>query len=282
MLNRVYFVASALAHPYTFVATAYLLLTLWPRRAPARRARSLTTLVLALALYALSSPVVSRWMTASLEAIHPYRPDAAVGHVEAIVVLSGGFRLGPDGRGELAYDTMSRCVRAADLYRAIGPRPIVVSGGILATGPTTVPVARGMGRFLSGVGIPSADIVEEATSTTTYENARESARLARTRGWQRIALVTSATHLPRAVAAFEGQGLQVEAVGANYTTPQASFRVIDLLPSATSVDSINRAAHEWIGFAWYQLRGYVGPAAPREAKGTSDSTRASDRMVPSR
>jgi uncharacterized SAM-binding protein YcdF (DUF218 family) len=53
--------------------------------------------------------------------------------------------------------------------------------------------------------------VEEAAGfvTSTHDEAVAVARLARQRGWERVILVTDATHMRRAAANFEKAGLHV-------------------------------------------------------------------------
>ena len=75
---------------------------------------------------------------------------------------------------------MSLC--AAELYHRDGPLPIVVTGGSPG-GRGRVAVAPLMGDLLERLGVEARDIVIEGDSTTTFENARETARLLEERGW---------------------------------------------------------------------------------------------------
>lgn len=254
MTDAIYSVASALGHPFSLVAALLVVLCVGYRTAIGRGGlASRMVLILGVALYVLANPFVSRLATRSLESLNRPASREELLSAEAMVVLAGGFRRGPDNRGELALDTVSRCLRAADIYRSVGPRPIIVSGGLLATGPDDIPVSSGMKRLLMDLGIPESDVVEEPRSRTTFENAVESQKLLAARALRRIALVTSATHLPRSVLVFRAQGLDVIPVGAGYAGAEPFVRALDVIPSATSVDTINRAAHEWVGLAWYWL-----------------------------
>lgn len=257
MLGNLYEVASTLAHPFTLVATAVivLLVMLSRQRVISHRGVRILSATLGAALYLLASPLVAIWSTQSLEGLVPRVTHQELETARAIVVLAGGFRRGPGGRGELALDTVSRCLHAATVYRALGSRPVVVSGGLLASGPANIPVARGMRDFLVELGVAGSDIIEEGRSSTTYENAAETRRLLAEKGLDRIALVTSSTHLPRSTAVFEGQGFTVIPAGSGYSNQDAPWRAVDLLPSASAADAVNRVAHEWVGLAWYRLRG---------------------------
>ena len=61
-------------------------------------------------------------------------------------------------------------------------------------------------------GIAPERVVIEDQSRNTRENAVESARVARERGWKTILVVTSAFHMERALGCFRAVGLEVDAL----------------------------------------------------------------------
>ena len=65
-----------------------------------------------------------------------------------------------------------------------------------------------MARLALDRGVPSERIVLEETARTTWENARECARIIRERGWRRVVLVTDDFHRPRAMLAFRAFGVR--------------------------------------------------------------------------
>ena len=131
----------------------------------------------------------------------------AVAVLEAIVVLgctpvfSGGRLAGALGR---------RTAAGALAFARAGDAPlIVVSGGRVWGGLVE---AEGMRADLVLRGVPAAKIVCERCSLSTRDNARFTATALRRRGMSRVSLVTCAWHLPRAVALFRAQGLEVTGV----------------------------------------------------------------------
>ena len=60
-----------------------------------------------------------------------------------------------------------------------------------------------MQLFLGALGVPQSVFMLESRSRSTRENAVNSAVMLRERGMNRILLVTSARHMPRARALFE-------------------------------------------------------------------------------
>ena len=61
------------------------------------------------------------------------------------------------------------------------------------------------------LGVPAERIELEERSRNTFENALYTAVILRRRGWRRVAVVTDAFHMPRALYVFRRLGL--DAVG---------------------------------------------------------------------
>jgi len=88
----------------------------------------------------------------------------------------------------------------------MGAAPLLLlSGG--GTGP--VSEAEIMRRMALARGVPDTALLVEPESRDTVENAREAARLLRSRGGRKVLLVSDRAHLPRAVLLFRLAGLHV-------------------------------------------------------------------------
>jgi uncharacterized SAM-binding protein YcdF (DUF218 family) len=114
------------------------------------------------------------------------------------------------------------------LFRA-GAAPLLgLSGG--GRGP--VAEAERMRRAALAGGMPEAALLIEPVSRDTFENARETARLLRSRGLASVMLVSDRTHLPRAAMLFRLAGLRVvgQAAGASRFRAGAVIREIAALP----------------------------------------------------
>ncbi len=227
-----------------------------------------------LAVVLAAHPYTAWVLIKGLERQVPVVPaDAAsVRAVDAIVILSGWMRQGPDGRPALAEDSVIRTLAGLDLYRQLGGRPVVVTGG-----PTSrsggVPLAQAMADRLVAEGVNPADVLVEAHARTTYENAVLTATLLRPRGGHRVALVTEALHMPRSIRVFEAQGFAVVPVACNYVALRPPEFPMALLPGAGAAHGVQRGAHEWLGLGWYLLRGRFTsapvPAGAPQAPGPS-------------
>jgi uncharacterized SAM-binding protein YcdF (DUF218 family) len=236
-----------------FVATALL----WRRRCGRRR--RLAWMSVFLALVALScTNLVGYPAAGSLEWM--YSADAAwPDRAEAIVVLGSGIRLDGGDKGEavLDSDSMFRCLRAIEVYRQAGPCPIVVSGGKISPNVPGPPQAEVMRDFLVKLGVAPSDVVVENASRTTYENAIMSRKLLKEMDIDRIVLVTDATHMYRSARCFRALGVNVTPAVCNCRAVTFQWGPSTFLPSSGAAHKVETACHEWVGIAWYWLRGRI-------------------------
>ncbi|PKO83722.1 MAG: YdcF family protein [Betaproteobacteria bacterium HGW-Betaproteobacteria-11] len=236
-------IASLLLPPLGPVLLALFGLVL--SRAKSRRWRYaglvLSTVSLGL-LVALSLPIVSAALLAPLQTLPPATP-ARLSRAQAIVVLGAGIR---PAAAEYGGDTVNargleRLRHAARLARQT-QLPLLVTGGAPFGGR---PEADTMAETLHD-DFAVAVRWRETASRDTAENAAFSAALLHAAGIQRIALVSHAWHLPRAVALFEQAGLEV------IPAPTAAYRppadaLVRWLPSAAALERSTIALHEYLG-----------------------------------
>jgi uncharacterized SAM-binding protein YcdF (DUF218 family) len=112
-----------------------------------------------------------------------------------IVILGAG--LFPDGGIRPVLEERLRT--GLRLAREYPTARVVVSGGLPQNGRTE---ARAMGDWLRGAGIAPWRIVEEGYSASTVQNAQNTDRIFRDRGTTGAVVVTSDSHLARAVLNF--------------------------------------------------------------------------------
>jgi uncharacterized SAM-binding protein YcdF (DUF218 family) len=197
--------------------------------------RRLARVVAALAvaeLLVLSLPPVSDFLMASLQDQTRVHAEAAPACCyDVIVVLGGGIApamppLIPDPH---LTDSADRIWHAARLYRrGVAPR-IIVSGG----GSTEMSEAEAMRIFLTDLGIPLEVVTLEGASLNTIENIRQVRALVKD---GRIALVTSASHMPRAMRLARTAGLNVAAFPTDWTPPDdGRFWWLNWTPSLTAL-----------------------------------------------
>jgi len=218
-----------------------------------------TTFVIAGVVWvtAWSLPATSLWLGGALESTYPHKPAAQMPTADAIVVLGGNTANGRRNWFQ-PYDKDTAIVRvdtATELYHAGRAPKIVLSGGALEG---DVSEAQGMAHIMKQQGVPDHALLLENASRTTYENATQTEEELKEHGFKRVLLVTSALHMPRAMAAFSKQG--VYAIPAP-TPPQivlpSDGSITPWLPHMRTLDASRSIIKEYAGLLVYRLRGWV-------------------------
>lgn len=225
----------------------------------AHRRKTASILVLAaLAWVAFwSLPTSSLWAGGLLEQRYPYTASTNLPSAQAIVVLGGNTANSRQNWFE-EYDrqsTIPRTETAAKLYMAGRAPLIIVSGAALDGG---VSEASMMASALERDGVPASAIIQEDHSLTTHQNAIYSANILRQHQIQQFLLVTSALHMPRAMASFQKLGLHpIPASSPPQIVvpdePDFSF----WLPDLRALQASRSIVKEYLGILVYWLRGWA-------------------------
>lgn len=219
-----------------------------------QRRWALTSLVLAmLLLLPLSLPVVASALLESLEGQYPPTDPARCERADAIVVLGGAVR--PRLQGDpfaRLHRGSDRVAVAAALYRARCAPLVFVAAGGKGTWPVIEPEALAIRSLLVRLGVPETAIAHEQASRNTGQNAAEAWRSLSAQEIDKILLVTSAWHLPRAVAEFEAVGFSVLPFGSDYRGfLQSDVTLMNWWPDAEALLNSQRAVKEYLGL-WAQ------------------------------
>lgn len=204
----------------------------------------------ALLTIALSLPVVSFWLLDGLQSSPAIAPSADEIDADVIVVLAGDVdcdpeEYGPDQPGALSQ---IRCRYGAALARRTG-LPLVLTGGVLR--PDRRPVSHVLRDYVEeDLGVEVAWTEDQAK--TTRGNARGVARLMAEHGYTRAALVTNAWHMPRAMLAFEQEGVRVLPAPTGAHTAPSRF-IEGLVPRGKTMRDSCWALHEYVGLVWYRF-----------------------------
>jgi len=203
-----------------------------------------------------STPFVSSFMVASLEQkFSPVHVDQSP-TADAIVVL-GGSLVGPNNpRLEIELTNHSdRILHAARLYRA-GKAPIVIAAG---GAEDTQPEAYAMKALLAEWGVPEKNVIIETKSLSTYQNAVNTKPLLEKLGVNRVLLVTSAIHMPRALATFQALGIGTIPSPTDYlVVKRKKYEPTDFLPDIDALGKTSLAIKEYLGLLAYRWRGWIG------------------------
>ncbi len=226
----------------------------WKRRDGRLRLLAVTIPYLLLVLF--STPAFIYFLRGVLEWQYPPL-EGPPAEAEAIVVLGSHLVADEETPGELALDenARARCLRAAELYRADKPCPVLVSGG--RASPDQPSVAAVMRDFLIGEGVAASNIIVEEQSSDTHENALECRRLLDEHGLHKIVLVTDASHLVRAVGCFRKQGIETVGCGCHYQSTPANRGRHIYWPHPHALERGPAVCYEWLALAWYWVRGRI-------------------------
>lgn len=172
----------------------------------------------------------------------------------AIFVFSGGIEGSAVPGAPLGASSRER-LHATLLAARRWPDAVVVFSGGPRPGQSIGSGSR-MQEEAIALGLAPARIMLEAAARDTRGNALNCAAIAGSRQWTRVALVTSPTHMARSRAALARAGLD--------SVPEfpaavrvANFEWTDWAPDAGALQHTTAALHEWIGLAYYKLRGWI-------------------------
>jgi uncharacterized SAM-binding protein YcdF (DUF218 family) len=189
-------------------------------------------------LWLLSTPIVADGITRLAERYPPLDLQLAA-NAQAIVILGGGGQraLAPEYAGPAAEPLLlERLTYGAYLAQKTG-LPVLVTGFSIE--------ARAMHDTLKrNFGIEARWV--DASAFDTFQNARNSARLLKADGVNRIVLVTRATHMWRGVQEFTAAGLEVVPAPAGILADR-DFGVLRLIPNLEALMRSYMAIYELLG-----------------------------------
>lgn len=193
-------------------------------------------------------------------------PQAAIaGPVAGVVMLGGAVDTHiTSARDSVALnEAAERLTATMELSRRYANARIFLSGGANHIGAerslTESRIARDL---LVALGLPDQRIEMEERSRNTCENATESFIALQPKPNEQWLLVTSASHMPRAVACFRAAAFKVVPYPVDYRTRGSADLRRPVASIALGLAASDLAAHEWIGLATYRLAGLTSELFP--------------------
>lgn len=235
------------------------LLLLWfAREGRGPRAGRLLVTVATVLLFVVSSPWFSERWISPLESMYPPVQEPMV-EASWVVVLGAGHAYREDWswNTRLSDASLARLAEGVRLYRALADDGDAdVRLWVSGYGRTTT-TAEAMAETALGWGVPDEAIHRSETPRSTAEEAAAVAAELGDDEADGLYLVTSASHLPRAMELFRAQGLQPTPAPTHFqVNPERGERHIGhQLPQAGYLRQSERAAWEYLGQMWARLRG---------------------------
>jgi uncharacterized SAM-binding protein YcdF (DUF218 family) len=209
-------------------------------------------------LWVFAMPWTSYQLTAWREAEFPRVALEETPPADVAVVLGGAVGALGNPPSENLNGASDRVLRAARLFRAGKVDHVLAVGGNYWIGEEASEAVL-IRDLLVEWGVPRDAVLTEDSSRNTRENATLAAEIIRREGWTRVLLVTSASHMRRAVREFQAAGVDVIPSATDYSiVGPASFGPLDFLPDAGSLGATSSAVREVLGRAVQQLRGAGG------------------------
>jgi uncharacterized SAM-binding protein YcdF (DUF218 family) len=241
------------------VVAVFALTAIWTLLTPARKGPRRLLLIVTIAYVVLSTHVFPQLASRPLIAgLHPFSADDGRERPRAIVVLGAGAMTVHGREQKLGMVTMTgaaRVLETARIARLLESVPVISSGGP-GPGFDMFTEAEVMRAALVDLGVPPSRIVLESRSATTHDEAVEVAPMLRSMNADPFVLVTSDIHMPRALAAFRAQGIHPIAAPARDPL-DSEPRWLSYVPTRQGLDFGSAIVHEYVGLAYYKLRGWL-------------------------
>ena len=199
-------------------------------------------------LYLFTTAPLANYLTGRLERrLTPVTSNQNLSDIKYIVVLSGGLRpnFGLPATSLLEESSLLRVVEGVRLFQLLEGAPTLIMTG---AGPFD-DVGSRMAALAQSLGVPPDKLIPENQAKDTYGNAMGVRPLVKN---QPFLLVTSASHLPRALAIFQKLGMKPIAAPADFRfTDYVSIG--NYIPSGSNLLNLELAIHEYLGLAYLSL-----------------------------
>jgi uncharacterized SAM-binding protein YcdF (DUF218 family) len=168
-----------------------------------------------------------------------------------IVVLGGGDTADPrvPANDQLSDSGLSRVIEGIRLLRLVPGTKLLLSGGVGGKDKH----ADALGAVATSLGV-TADQME--LDKSAWDTEQEAHNLSPRLGHEPFFLVTSAFHMPRAMALFRHAGaLPIAAPTHHLTLDVPGVSLAELFPTPEAMANLEAGWHEYLGLLWSKLRG---------------------------
>lgn len=207
-----------------------------------------------LLLLLFSSPIFSNLLLDHLEQHYPKLTlkDNDLTDVKYIVVLASGHVLDPrlPITSQFTSAGLVRLTEGVRLHKWCQEAKLILSGGI---GKDPVPDAELMADLSIALGVPKGDIILEAESMSTFDGAMFVRPIVKEEGFL---LVTSASHMPRAMALFRKLGMNPVPAPTGHLVKHYGNK-LSVMPSTSSLMKSDTMIRELLGLIKEKFMGRI-------------------------
>jgi uncharacterized SAM-binding protein YcdF (DUF218 family) len=181
--------------------------------------------------------------------------------IDGIIVLSGAVDLARSfDRGEFSLnEAAERFVSFAEMARRHPEARLVYTGGSIGKSRSEAQLAA---EQMKRLGLSTERLLIETASGTTWDNARNTKALLGASAQGRWVLITSASHMPRAVGSFQQVGLTVIPYPVDYQTRGRTDSIRPFTIVGHGLQRLDIAVKEWLGLFGYYMSGRTSSFFP--------------------
>lgn len=212
-----------------------------------------TILIGVIILIFFSLPVVSIKLVDFIENDYSYSDVSDIKNADAIVVL-GGMVHPIKKNDKIIYefgDEVDRIIAGINLYKEKKASSLILTRGKV---PWSIGLSEGevLKNFAIASGVLGEDIILTNNVQNTEQEAKEIAKILKRKN--KIILITSAYHMPRAIKIFNSFDIQTFPFPVDFKNSATKMNILHFIPTAGSFYKTNFVVREVIGRIYYNLK----------------------------
>lgn len=179
--------------------------------------------------------------------------------IDYVMVLGNAHVIDDDipPTSELSSTSLIRLTEGIRVLRMYPGAKLILSG---YAGGSSISHARMMAQVALALGVSKSDIILLETAKDTWEEARQAAAFIQQR---QLVLVTSASHMPRAMQEFQAAGLKPLPAPTDYIAQKRPpLTWSQYMPKAEYLHQTELYWHETLGSLWRMMREQIGVNEP--------------------
>lgn len=175
------------------------------------------------------------------------------------IILGGGMMRA--GEGYRTGETADRFIQPLLLYKQKKIKRMLITGGnvnIKGLKIDATQESKKVKEVLISMGVDKKDIFLEEKARNTHENAVNTKKMLLPFMGEKMLLVTSAMHMPRAKACYIKEGFKIDVFPADIKKKDTYSGILDkVVPEERNLTKIAELIREVSGFVIYKIVGYA-------------------------
>lgn len=175
------------------------------------------------------------------------------------IILGGGMMRA--GEGYRTGETADRFIQPLLLYKQGKIKRILITGGnvnIKGLKIDATQESKKVKEILISMGVDNKDIFLEEKARNTHENAVNTKKMLQPFLEEKMLLVTSAMHMPRAKACYIKEGFKIDVFPADIKKKDTPSGILDqFIPQERNLSKFAELIREIAGYVIYQLVGFA-------------------------